>query len=277
MDFGEKRGKKKVFACFRPVAIDDEGSLKPDDSVISFIRTTTAVAAEERRSLAGVFLAYSKPCCSRLRWRRRFCRRKARQNSSPTKSNSESERSKKVSNKENEKPKLRDSSYAEDCRIDSNRWPSLNYSSSATASTPMCSSRASSVTSNSRSSSQRKGSFRENSESKQVDRAISIERERGGYSSHVGLCLLLVSLLVLILWGKVCAIFCTSTCFFLVPRCIGKVGSAVNGGNSTVNGVASPEMDSESEAYKKRVIMEGLLQRNRSRSRSRSRVVPQVR
>ena len=33
-----------------------------------FIRTTTAVAAEERRSLAGVFLAYSKPCCSRIRW-----------------------------------------------------------------------------------------------------------------------------------------------------------------------------------------------------------------
>ncbi|GFZ04863.1 hypothetical protein Acr_17g0004350 [Actinidia rufa] len=179
MDFGEKRGKKKVFACFRPVAIDDEGSLKPDDSVISFIRTTTAVAAEERRSLAGVFLAYSKPCCSRLRWRRRFVgERLGKIHPQPRATANQRDR-RKASNKENEKPKLRDSSYAEDCRIDSNRWPSLNYSSSATASTPMCSSRASSVTSNSRSSSQRKGSFRENSESKQVDRAI-FDRERKG-------------------------------------------------------------------------------------------------
>ncbi|XP_057460317.1 uncharacterized protein LOC130750858 [Actinidia eriantha] len=296
MDFGEKRGKKKVFACFRPVAIDDEGSVKPDDSVISFVsveddekmvlpKILTSLSEENlkvysdddgggsrrkeksRRSFSRIL----KAVLLKTSLVKKVCRREGRQNSSPTKSNSESERSKKVSNKENEKPKLRESSYAEDCRIDSNRWPSLNYSSSVTASTPMCSSRASSVTSNSRSSSQRKGSFRENSESKQVDRAISIERERVGYSSHVGLCLLLVSLLVLILWGKVCAIFCTSTCFFLVPRCIGKVGSAVNGGKSTVNGVDSPEIDSESEAYKKRVIMEGFLQRNRSR------VVPQVR
>ncbi|PSS16223.1 hypothetical protein CEY00_Acc13720 [Actinidia chinensis var. chinensis] len=282
-----KRGKKKFFACFRPVAIDDEGSLKPDDPVIEFVsvegdekmvlpKILTSLSEENlklysdggggrrmeksRRSFSRIL----KAALFKASLVKKVCRRKARQNSSPTKSNSKSERSKNVSNEQHEKPKLKESSYAEDHRIDSTRWPSLNYSSSVTASTSMCSSRASSVTTNSRSSSQWKGLFLENSESKQADRAISIERERGGYSSNVGLCLLIVSLLVLIVWGKVCAILCTSTWFFLVPRGIRKVGSPVNV-------VDLPEIDSESEGYKKRVIMEGLLQRNRSR------VIPQVR
>ncbi|GFZ06605.1 hypothetical protein Acr_18g0007750 [Actinidia rufa] len=282
----KRGGKKKFFACFRPVAIDDEGSLKPDDPVIEFI----SVEGDEKMVLPKILTSLSEENLKlysdggggrRMKKSRRsfsrilkavlfkaslvkkVCRRKARQNSSPTKQ--QSERSKNVSNEQHEKPKLKESSYAENHhRIDSTRWPSLNYSSSVTASTSMCSSRASSVTTNSRSSSQRKGLFLENSESKQADRAISIERERGGYSSNVGLCLLLVSLLVLIVWGKVCAILCTSTWFFLVPRGIRKVGSAVNL-------VDLPEIDSESEGYKKRVIMEGLLQRNRSR------VIPQVR
>ncbi|CAL1352758.1 unnamed protein product [Linum trigynum] len=46
------------------------------------------------------------------------------------------------------------------------------------------------------------------------------------YSSNVGLCSVLVSLVVLVLWGKICAIIFTSTWLFFVPRCIpGTAGS----------------------------------------------------
>ncbi|CAI0375530.1 unnamed protein product [Linum tenue] len=49
---------------------------------------------------------------------------------------------------------------------------------------------------------------------------------KGRYSSNVGLCLVLVSLVVLVLWGKICAIIFTSTWLFFVPRCIpGTAGS----------------------------------------------------
>lgn len=41
---------------------------------------------------------------------------------------------------------------------------------------------------------------------------------RGCYDSYVGFCLILISLLILIVWGKLCAIFCTSTWLFLGAR-----------------------------------------------------------
>lgn len=41
---------------------------------------------------------------------------------------------------------------------------------------------------------------------------------RGCYDPNVGLCFILISLLILILWGKLCAIFCTSTWLFLGAR-----------------------------------------------------------
>lgn len=41
---------------------------------------------------------------------------------------------------------------------------------------------------------------------------------RGYDSSDCGLVLLLLSLLTLVFWGKICAIFCISTWLFLMPR-----------------------------------------------------------
>ncbi|KAJ6301451.1 hypothetical protein OIU77_015702 [Salix suchowensis] len=77
-----------------------------------------------------------------------------------------------------------------------------------------------------------------------------------GFTSTIGLCLVLISLMVLVLWGKVCAILCTSTWLFLVPRC----SKARN--NSSQNIFYDEGIDSKE--YKKKIIMEGLLERNRN-------------
>lgn len=122
---------------------------------------------------------------------------------------------------------------------------------------------ASSIASNSRSVSQRNGSFRTNSmELKQVvqQKHIPIPTKkvsRGVFGSNTGLSLLLLSLLVLIFWGKVCAILCTSTWLFFMPPGQSK------GGDLAVNMVGM--LDVDSDEYKKRIILEGLLERNRSR------------
>ncbi|XAR67520.1 hypothetical protein NMG60_11002300 [Bertholletia excelsa] len=84
-------------------------------------------------------------------------------------------------------------------------------------------------------------------ESKQVD-ATMASKER--YSSNYGLCLMVLCLLILVVWGRTCAIFCTSTCLFLVPPRVKRV-------ESLRRCVDSPEQ-------KRRVVMEGLLRRNRS-------------
>jgi hypothetical protein len=63
-------------------------------------------------------------------------------------------------------------------------------------------------------------------------------------------------LLVLVCWGKLCAIFCTSTCFFLCSRRSNDLKSAAEYVESAV--------DMNSKEYKKKKIMVGLLGRERS-------------
>lgn len=72
------------------------------------------------------------------------------------------------------------------------------------------------------------------------------------YSFNFGLFLLLISFSVMIFWGRVCAILCTSTWFYFVVRRV----SDDEPPESVIN---SPEIDTKE--YKKRVIMEGLLER----------------
>ncbi|XP_028807602.1 uncharacterized protein DDB_G0271670-like [Neltuma alba] len=72
------------------------------------------------------------------------------------------------------------------------------------------------------------------------------------------LCYILVtSLLVLILWGKVFAIICISFWLYLLPR-----RSELS---EPPGPVKKEEEDFDTVEYKKKVIMEGLLDRNRSR------------
>ncbi|XP_058097894.1 uncharacterized protein At5g23160-like [Magnolia sinica] len=73
----------------------------------------------------------------------------------------------------------------------------------------------------------------------------------------VGMSILMVALAFLLLWGRVCAIVCTSAWFYFIPRlrtAMDSVGSA---------GKGAMEVDIDSSEYKKKVIMAGFLERNR--------------
>ncbi|WJX73426.1 hypothetical protein P8452_57208 [Trifolium repens] len=76
---------------------------------------------------------------------------------------------------------------------------------------------------------------------------------------NIALCMLwIISLLVLILWGKFFAILCTSIWFYFVPfrqrrKCKGVIGSY-------------RESEFDSVQYKKKIIMEGILERSHSRA-----------
>ncbi|KAL6999431.1 hypothetical protein U1Q18_000592 [Sarracenia purpurea var. burkii] len=300
MDSAKNRVRNKLCLCFRPVAVDDR-SLKPDctngsgDPVFSYI----SVQRKEKMVLPKILTALSEKRLkvssdgggrTKEKSRRSFSRmlnavlfetslgkkvrnRKDGKNSFQSENHSAPEKTKNVSNAMNENPTPKDSSEAEDPRLDSSRWPPMN-SSIATASTSLWSSRDSSVTSSSKSLTEGKGSFRANPsvKTKQVNRSTSTEKVSELHSSNIGFCLLLICLLALIFWGKVFAIFCTSMSLFLVPSLIKRISYPVNGVDSPVNVIDSPEIDAESEAYKKRrVVMEGLLERHRSW------VTPQVR
>lgn len=170
--------------------------------------------------------------------------RKARKKSFQTKSNVVSEKIKKASTAVKVNPAPIKSPEA-----DSSRWTSANSSITVTTSTSI---------SPPRDSSNRADSV----ESKQVEKPTSTEKARECTSPNTGLCVLLVCLFVLVFLGRVYAVFCTSTFLFLVRRQIKRSGSPVE---SPVKGVNLPVDDIDSEAYKKRVIMEGLLERNRGR------------
>ncbi|KAK2639270.1 hypothetical protein Ddye_027065 [Dipteronia dyeriana] len=79
---------------------------------------------------------------------------------------------------------------------------------------------------------------------------------------NIGCCFLVISLFVLVFWGRVCAIVCTSTWLFFVPQrwrsSIINVASSKNVGD-----YANTKL--HSEKYKKKIIMDGLLERTHSR------------
>ncbi|CAL0328902.1 unnamed protein product [Lupinus luteus] len=77
------------------------------------------------------------------------------------------------------------------------------------------------------------------------------KQDEGCYSSKMVVCLPLISLVALILWGKFCAIICTLIGFFLVPP------------HRRRNGALCGYTEFDSVQYKKKIIMEGLHQRKR--------------
>jgi hypothetical protein len=103
----------------------------------------------------------------------------------------------------------------------------------------------------SRSLPRRGDSFRSNSpgpeQRQQLDNAQ--KHGNGGYGFNGGLsyCLLVICLLVLVFWGKIVAIFCTSTWFYLVPAST-RYASPEDG--KVFSGIAF-------EKYKQKVNMEG--------------------
>lgn len=75
----------------------------------------------------------------------------------------------------------------------------------------------------------------------------------------LGMSVVVVTLVIMIFWGRLCAILCTSVWLYCAPR-LGKIGGLNDDGNPKTT--SSNEVDLDSEEYKKKVIMEGLLGRN---------------
>ncbi|WOH09962.1 hypothetical protein DCAR_0729423 [Daucus carota subsp. sativus] len=82
-------------------------------------------------------------------------------------------------------------------------------------------------------------------------------KSRKCLNTNIGLSLIALSLLVLVVWGKICAILCTSTWLLLLSASFKKRGAVKKSSDQL------GREDVDSEEYKKRVIMEGLLDRNR--------------
>ncbi|KAM7498775.1 hypothetical protein LguiA_023189 [Lonicera macranthoides] len=282
----KNRGRSKFFFCFRPVVVDD-GAVNSDPKDFSgdtALPCTTvgggggkesAVIPKILKSLSDknskdssdVDVAGGEARCRKSKSPRRFTRlikavlfditlskkfrnRKSRKKSiqSNTDGSSKGESNKFITNSLNEKTSsFTESSDTDDTlRINSSRSSSL-FSSSTNASSSLSSSSCDySISSNSRSSSERKGSF-------QLEPNQAPKKVCGFFCSTLVLCLFLLCLLVLILCGRICAILCTLACFFLC---------SVNAVNPPVNGVEW-NVDVETEEYKKKVIMDGLLERDR--------------
>ncbi|KAJ7942680.1 Transmembrane protein [Quillaja saponaria] len=68
----------------------------------------------------------------------------------------------------------------------------------------------------------------------------------------VGMSIIMVTLIIMVLWGRLCAILCTSAWFYFIPRFKNTIKTEHH----------NPEFDLNSEVYKKKVILRGLLDRN---------------
>lgn len=71
--------------------------------------------------------------------------------------------------------------------------------------------------------------------------------------------MLVVTLAVMLAWGRACAVGCLCACFYLVPL-LRTMATVAEGDNRDREN--SVKLDLESEEYKKRVVLEGLLERN---------------
>ncbi|KAK8658390.1 hypothetical protein V6N13_036597 [Hibiscus sabdariffa] len=81
------------------------------------------------------------------------------------------------------------------------------------------------------------------------------------FEPMMGLSIITVTLIIMVLWGRVCAILCTSAWLYICARFRTRTRS--KGNESTANSNSNSD-DSylNSKEYKKKVVLEGLLQRN---------------
>ncbi|XP_039068749.1 uncharacterized protein At5g23160-like [Hibiscus syriacus] len=70
-----------------------------------------------------------------------------------------------------------------------------------------------------------------------------------------GLSIIMVTLVIMLLWGRLCAVLCTSAWFYFHYR------TAVNDNSIKIESDSNIS-DLDSEEYKKRIVLEGLLERN---------------
>ncbi|XP_058090734.1 uncharacterized protein LOC131237094 [Magnolia sinica] len=251
------RGKSRLL-CFRPFAVDEaDGDMIKSagkrtslagDPVFTYISVSTAdlgISGEEseegaiadgrRRKIARRILA-------------RFVRLKVPETQSAKVRNGKFRSDPIHSSNSSEKNAAVVKSVAETCRksseVDDRKIKAPTASSSSSSSSSVSSSgRKNLVVSDSGVSRSRR----------------RMEKGSGKYDYTTGLYLLLISLSVLVLWGRLCAILWTSTCLCFAPlRKTDDVRSEKD--DQPGNMKKSPEI--RGRENRKQVIMEGLFERN---------------
>ncbi|KAK6134448.1 hypothetical protein DH2020_031805 [Rehmannia glutinosa] len=250
MDSVKNRGRIKFFPCFNPIV-----DVVDEDEPCSHSPPSPGVDESRRREKTGhgrfsglvkaVF--FKTPLLKKLRSKR------SKRDSFRSSSNiSSSKLIKKLKKKKQSREKYSDQ---EEIFQDNSDRSSLFSSTSSSS--------ASSISSNSRPGSERiKTSSTDCFDSKQTNitnnkpRAMkTVISSKCDYTSAKLMLIILVCLVALVFWGKAFAIVtCTSAWLFWAPSRAGP-----RGGGPTANNVVGSEED------KKRVVMEGFLDRNRSR------------
>lgn len=72
----------------------------------------------------------------------------------------------------------------------------------------------------------------------------------------IGMSIVILTLMILLIWGKLCAILCAAAWFYFVPLSRSEE-------DDVKNGLIPGEFSYDSEEYKKKVVLEGFLQRKR--------------
>ncbi|KAJ9178754.1 hypothetical protein P3X46_010611 [Hevea brasiliensis] len=94
--------------------------------------------------------------------------------------------------------------------------------------------------------------------------AKRVRKENGAidkkFDPVIGMSIVMVTLIIMLLLGRFCAILCTCAWLYFFPRLTAEVKPSLNG--TVKNGLVSSEPDFNSEEYKKRVVLEGFLDRN---------------
>ncbi|KAL6187306.1 hypothetical protein ACLB2K_038706 [Fragaria x ananassa] len=86
----------------------------------------------------------------------------------------------------------------------------------------------------------------------------------------VGMTIIMVTLVIMVVWGRLCAIICTAAWFYLLPRLTQNGNYLTTTAPSTAGNTfphpRDDHLDFSSDEYKKKVVLEGLLERNNLRS-----------
>ncbi|KAL3821558.1 hypothetical protein ACJIZ3_007463 [Penstemon smallii] len=254
----KNRGRRKFFKCLRPVVADDE----PGYETVSSQPYSDDECGRRKRSNIRVHRSLSgalKDVFSKTSLVKKIRSKKSKQEKPCRSSSDLSSKSENSITYVKKNSSLKNFSDPEEIfRTDSNRF-SLFSSSNSSTTTP--SSRSSSISS--RSESERIG--RSTSlNSKQMNlinnkpQYLNTMKKDLSWSkcdlniTRSGMCIFVACLGALVVWGKVFAIMiCTSTWLFFAP------GRRVK----RMESIVCERFDSEE--YKKKVIMEGLLERNR--------------
>lgn len=85
----------------------------------------------------------------------------------------------------------------------------------------------------------------------------------GEFDSTFGAAVIMVTLVVMVIWGKMCAILCTAAWLYFIPRYRENLDRSYA---LKFKNAAHPSLHFDSREHKKRVVLQGLLHRNQNLS-----------